>query len=480
MSGSLGMIAKALSARLFIGLALFSPAMVQAESLIELWERVAASNPTLLMSEHTVEQIRAQRDQVLSKLLPNVGVRGYYGYNSYNRDVNGNGFRLYGSGNQEYQGYLGGLQITQTLFDLPSYLTLQSYDKNTQAQEQYALAQRMQVAYKMVDSYLSILEAGDQIQQLEAESQSVTVQIQRLQHMHESQLAKVTDLYEIEAYGQSLKTAEIEAQYAKSIATEKLREITGVVAQSPDPLAQDEFPEMKRSADEWVEEAVTSNPLLLSLQAGSEAAQQMIASANAQHLPTASVQLSETISNTITNNLQVLPYNIGSALLNVNIPLYAGGGIEAGARESVQKYQVSREKIEEARREIERETRSAYFNVISGRSRIDSSRKEAEFREKAKIAQEKSYEVGVSNIVELLDAHRRLIRANTEHRKAKYDFIRSLISLRLNSGSLADLDLEAVAAWFHPLESHPHSKQNKSAGLNIEAVRLEKHHTNAP
>lgn len=425
---------------------------VRAEGLLELWERVVVSNPTLMMSEHQVEQARAQRDQALSKLLPNAGIKGYYGFNALNKDINSGGFKLYGPATQQYQGYYGSLQINQALFDLPSYINLQSADKTTQQREQYALAQRMQIAYQMVDSYLAILESNDMISQLEAEKESVDVQIDRLRHMHESQMAKVTDLYEIEAYGQAVETSLIESRHSRSIATETLREITGVVAERLDPLNQEEFPPLERNADEWVEEALTGNPLLLSLEAGSEAAQKMIASANAQHLPTASLGLGETISNTITNGVQITPYNIGSATLNVNIPLYAGGGIEAGVRESVQEYQVTREKIEAGRRQIEKETRTAWFNVSTGHSRIDSSRKEYAFREKAKIAQEKSYELGAATIVNVLDAHRRMIKASTDFRKAKYEYIRSLVSLRLNAGSLADLDLEAIAVWFRPNE----------------------------
>jgi hypothetical protein len=41
-----------------------------------------------------------------------------------------------------------------------------------------------------------------------------------------------------------------------------------------------------------------------------------------------------------------------------------------------------------------------------------------------------------------------LLKANTDYFKARYEFIRSLIRLRLNAGLLADLDLEAIEPWF--------------------------------
>ena len=424
----------------------------RAEGILQLWEHVIESNPTLKSSEHAVEQAKAQKDQAMAKLLPSMGVKGYYSFNSYNRNMEGGGFTLTGGTNTSYGGYMGSLQFTQALFDLPSFLTLQGADKQTQQQEQYALAQRMQVAYDLVDAYLNVLHAEDQIRQLKGEIDASRTQLARLRKMHEQQMAKVTDLYEVEAYAQSLETSEIEAEHEKAIATEKLREISGVLVQHPEVLRQVDFPELKRNADEWVQEALSSNPLLLSLQYGAESAQQMINSAQAQHLPTASFSAQETVANTITNNLQVTPYNIGSLYLNVNIPLYQGGGVEAGVREQAQKYSMTREKIEETRRAIEKDTRTAWFNVVSGRSRIESSLKEVKFREKAKTAQETSYHSGVTTIVDLLDAHRRLLKGQTDFYKARYDFVRSLIRLRLNSGSLADIDLEVISPWFGPTD----------------------------
>ena len=426
----------------------------RAESLIQLWEHVVESNPTQKSSEHAVEQARAQQDQVLAKLLPNAAIKGFYSYNSLNNSVNTNGFNLFSGNNKEYGGYNGNITISQALFDLPSYLRLQGANKQTQQQEASALAQRMEIAYKMLDQYLAILETDDLIAQLDAELEATQAQITRLQHMHESQLAKVTDLYEVEAFGQSLETSRIEANHQRAIFSEKLREITGVPVHNPDRLVENNFPEMQRSADEWVEEALTSNPMLLSLQYAAESAQQMIQSAHAEHLPTASVSASETIANTIYNNLQTNgldSYNIGSLYLNVNIPLFSGGGTEAGVRESVQRYQISREKIEEVRRSIEREVRTSWFNIDSGRSRIASTLREVGFREKAKIAQTTSYSIGTTTIVDLLDSHKKLLKARTEYQKARYDYIRSLIRLRMNAGSLADLDIESISPWFAPV-----------------------------
>lgn len=425
-------------------------APVSAEGLLQLWAQVVENNPTLKSSEYAVEQARAQQDQALAKLLPNISINGFYSLNNYNANANVTGFQPFGGANSvNYGGFRGVLQISQPIFDLPSYLRLEGAKKQSKQSEQQALAQRMQIAYDLVDQYLNVLEAADTILQLKAEQAATDQQVKRMRIMHKNELVSNTDLYEIEAYAESLQSSQLEAMHNKSIAAEKLRKLTGTLLHDFDTLTQEEFPEVKREADDWVREALSANPQLLSLKYASESAQSLIASAHAGHLPTASLSANEIYANTGYNNLQSSStYNVGSLYLNVNIPIYAGGGVEASERAAISKYQMSRERIEEVRRNIEEETRTAWLNVVSGHSRIDSSRKEFGFREKAKIAQERSYELGVVSIIEVLDAHRRLLKAKTDYLKARYDFIRNLIRLRLNAGSLADLDLEAIAPWF--------------------------------
>ncbi|WP_347986849.1 TolC family outer membrane protein [Methylomonas sp. AM2-LC] len=421
-----------------------------AESLLQLWAQVVENNPTLKGSEYAVEEARAQQDQALAKLLPNVSINSYYSFNNYNPNAMATGFQPFGGGKTvDYTGYRGILQISQPIFDLPSYLRLESAKSQSKQSEQQALAQRMQLAYNLVDQYLTVLEANDSLLQLEAELAATQAQLKSMRMMREHELASSTDLYEIEAYAESLNSTQLEAQHQKAIATEKIRKLTGTVMQTADPLTQNEFPEVKRSVDEWVQEALSANPQLLALQYATESAQSMRGSALAGHLPTASISANEIYANTSYNNLQSSStYNVGSLYLNLNIPIYAGGGIEAGEREAASKFQMSREKIEETRRSIEEDTRTAWLNVVSGHTRIASSKKEAVFREQAKIGKERSYQLGVSTIIDVLDAQKRLLKARTDYFKARYEFIRNLIRLRLNAGSFADLDLESIAPWF--------------------------------
>jgi outer membrane protein TolC len=118
---------------------------------------------------------------------------------------------------------------------------------------------------------------------------------------------------------------------------------------------------------------VSSNPNLSALKAALEAADQIIASSKAEHLPQLSLQLTETYSDQSYDNRQSPPYDVGSVNMLVNVPIYEGGRVDASVREAVARRQIALQEYEKVRRQIERETRTSFLNATAGYARIDST-----------------------------------------------------------------------------------------------------------
>jgi len=272
--------------------------------------------------------------------------------------------------------------------------------------------------------------------------------VKRIGRMHELQLAPVTDLYEVEAYYQTLLTKEIEVIGAHDIALEKLHETTGIAVTSVQKLNEAPLPPVQGEISQWVADGKRSHPALLAFEHAIESSQKLIDSARSEHLPQLALQMSETYAdNGGFDNRQLAPYNVGTVGLQLNVPIYSGGGIEAGARDATARYHQTLEKRKEKMREIEREIRTAYVQARTGHSRIDSTAKEVEAREKARDAQLKSYEFGVTTIVDVLESKKNLLKARFEHAKSRYEFFRSLITLKLWGGSLQIQDVEEINRW---------------------------------
>lgn len=412
----------------------------QAGVLLELYQKALENNPTLLSRKYAIEQAEAREDQAFSRLLPQISANGSYSLNKYHRE---------GLGTNQYEGLRGVVQISQALLDLPSYMRYQSAEASTEQSRGQYDAYIMELAGDLLDRYLQILEANDRIETLTEEKKSVETQIKRLRQMRKRQMVKVTDLYEVEAYKEALNTQIIEAENEKAIALERIREITAVL---PEPLAVmsiETFPEVPVDVEQWIKDAVSYNPNLLSLKAALEAADNIIYANRAGHLPQFTLQLSQIYSDQSFDNQPISnPYDIGSINLQLNIPIFSGGRIEAEVREAIARWHQLIQEYERIRRQIERETRTSFLNSISGRARIDSTRRQFEAQEKATKAQKRGYELGVTTIVDLLESRKETVRIKTEHRQACYDYLRSLIALRIWSGGLTMVDIEEIDKWF--------------------------------
>jgi outer membrane protein len=429
---------------LYSGFASAAPAV----DLLQLYEQTLATNPVLKGREYSIDQAEAQADQALSKLLPQIMASGNINWNNFTQartDVLG---RKLNNVTDRYEGQRGVLQARQALFDLPSFLRLQGADATVQQTRQELEAARMAVTADLIDRYFAVLEASDEMGYLQGEKELTSGEMNRIRRMYERQMAMVTDLYEVEAYYQTLETREIEVANAKAVALEKLRETAGIPVPDVAPLARDRLPEVPGQAEQWVQEAESHHPALLALQHAIEAAEKLIAGARAEHLPKVDLQLSETYSDNGTFDNRPYPrYNVGTVGLQLNVPIYSGGGIEAAARDATARYYLTVERQTEKRREIERETRTAWLNARTGRARVDSTAREVEAREKARAAQEKSYELGIATIVALLESKKNLLKSRFEQAQARYDYIRALVSLRLWAGSLSHQDIRDINAW---------------------------------
>ncbi|WP_217994811.1 TolC family protein [Methylogaea oryzae] len=416
--------------------------------MLELYEQTLATHPLIKGHEFSIEKAEAEKDQALSKLLPQVSAVGNLSWNEMTQPQTNTTTRQTSSQTNQYEGTRGIVQAKQALFDLPSFLRWQGAKSVVLQSEQELEAARMSVSADLVVRYLDTLQAEDELRYLQGEKALTEGDMKRIRRMHELKLVQVTDLYEVEAYYQSLLSKELEAAGVREIALEKLHETSGTPVTAIQPLNEALLPPLSGDVNQWVADALSGHPSVLALSHSIEAAQKLIYGAHMEHAPQVALQVSETYAdNGGYDNRQLPHYNVGTVGLQLNVPIYSGGAVEAGARNAVANYHQSLEKRTEKLREIERETRTAYVQARTWRARIESSEQEVKAREKARDAQQRSYELGVTTIVDVLESKKNWLKALFEHAKARYEFIRSLVALKLWRGTLDRPDIEEINAW---------------------------------
>ena len=418
-----------------------SPLAGNAGLLLELYQESLNSNPTLLGRTYAIDRAMAQQDQAFSQLLPQLSASGNFSYNRFDQrrdDV------------RRYSGKRGSIQASQALFDRPALLRYEGAQATTQQTEQELDAYRMQLAGEVLDRYLQVLEAIDQMTYVISEKEATDSQVKRLRKMLQRQMVKVTDVYEVEAYYQTLNTLEIEAQNDKAVGLERLRETTGVRLDAIAPLKKEKFLPVPENSKKWVQDAIENNPSLAALKYAIEAATKQISSTKAEHLPKLALQASQTYSDQGYDSRELPAYDVGTVSLQLTIPIYEGDRVNAATREAIARQQIAKQQFIQVRRQIERETRTSFLNAQASHARIASTRQEVSAQNKAFEGQKRGFQLGVSTIVDVMNTRKRLFKARIEHLQARYDYIRNLIGLRIWAGGLSITNIEEIDAWFSP------------------------------
>ena len=118
-----------------------------------------------------------------------------------------------------------------------------------------------------------------------------------------------------------------------------------------------------------------------------------------------------------------------SISLQLNVPLFAGGGVSSRVKEAVYLHRAAREVLHRTTRETERQTVDAYLGVLAEMSRVSALARAVESNQTALQATQAGYDVGTRTIVEVLNAQFQLYEAITNYYQSRYDYLLNVMRL---------------------------------------------------
>lgn len=410
-----------------------------ADNLLSLYQRALLASPELSGSQYALDIVRAQEDQAFGKLLPQAALRGNY---------SGNQLKYETRSGVGYPGRNAGLNIRQPLFDLQAYLLMKSQEALTAKGEENLISAHQQLIFDLVDRYVDALEATDKTEIIDTELKSTEKQLARVKSMSERQMALITDLYQLQAKVETLRSDLIVSQNDAHIALEKLRELTGDAITNVQPVRLDtQQPPPDGTVDSWVEQISRNNPDISALKHAVESADQSISAYQAGHLPRLELQAGANYSDTSFNNQQSPPYHVGTVGVEATIPLYEGGITSARVREAEGRKGLGNSQLEQKQREIEKITRNAFLDMSISQARSQATDRALEASIKSKLAMEKGYELGVVTIIDLLNAQKLMSEAQKNQRQARYRYFKTRTALLQQAGRLDIEELAKLNDW---------------------------------
>ena len=355
-----------------------------------------------------------------------------------------------------------GLNLSFSVFSYSNLMSLREADAQVaQAEANYHVAEQS-LMVRVSQAYFIVLEAQDDLDAQQASLEAIARQLDQANKRFDVGLIAITDVEEAKAARDNAAAQVIAAKRTLATTVDQLSEITG---ERYDSLSKpgDSMPlnnPEPSSEDKWVEVSLDQNLSLVSSRLAADVARANVQVQFGGHLPTIALTGSRTHTTTDeTENVGGPSLSLPSTItdkqvgIQISVPIFSGGGTQSRVRQSQYLWIAAKEQVVQTTRATERLARDAYLGVISGIARVQALRQALESNRTALKATEAGYEVGTRTAVDVLNARRLLVQAQTDYARSRYDYIQSIIQLRLAAGTLNRKDLEEIGKWLDVTEA---------------------------
>ena len=447
-----------LSSLICIGISIGFSSSVFADDLYQVYQMAVEKDPT-------INRAKADRDAAFegisisrANLLPQVSFTVDYTEGTadqFNFQDDENGIPGIGIITVDSKNIRSNLTVGLSIYDRQNWVALSRAEKVAhQSDTNYALS-KQDLIVRTTNAYLAILRAKDSLIFVQAEKRAIERQLEQTKQRFNVGLTAITDVHEAQANFDNTVAQEIITENVVELRLEEMREITGKYHNKLSVLNTENFSATRPSptgVDNWLKMAEEKNLDLMVRNFSKDIAKDDISAAKAGHYPTLSFQGNYTNDDTALNGNDTFPVRNNQSLgLNLNVPIYLGGSVNAQTAQARYRFVAASEDLELAYRSTVRSVRSAYNDVIAATSTIRALKQAVVSANSALKATEAGFDVGTRTIVDVLDSTRNQFDARQNLASARYDFISAILNLKRASGNLTEQDLVDINRGLIPM-----------------------------
>jgi protease secretion system outer membrane protein len=428
---------------------LMSSAGAGAVTFNEAYQAALKNDPAYRMNYY--ENEFARENVVLGRagLLPNIGAS----YSANRNRVDLEGQDILGRASLTHPQYISraaSVSLRQPLLNLEAIARYRQSRVQADASEAQLRAHGGEVVLRVAGAYLDALLASDALALAQAQRDAYAEQSKVNARLFEKGEGTRTEMLETAARLDQSEAQVLEASDTVDINRNSLAVVIGMDPGVLQPLAPDFRVGVLAPAgfDQWKALALANNPDLQSAQLMVESARLEIQKARSGHAPridlvaTYSKNDAETI-NTYTQNS--VNRSVG---VQVNVPLYAGGQVNAVSRQAVDSYERAKADLQVRTDRVTIELRKSHSQALSSVARLEALGKAVASARLLIKATEQSIKGGVRINLDLLNAQQSLTSVQRDLAQARYSYLIALLRLRAAAGTLSPADVGEVAAYF--------------------------------
>lgn len=449
---------------LSLSVLLISPLTTEAANLIEVYQQAQASDPQFQQAIANRLSTKTGVPISAAALLPNIMMTanpavsrfGYAGSNvarvtplTPNNTV--------APRNLTTRNYTLILSATQTIFNFQQFSAVAQQVALSKGADATLNAALQDLMIRVAKAYFAVLQDEENLAYNEANKLANAEQLEQVKQQYNVGLKTITDVYTAQAAYDTAVSQFIQAETTLAIDRENLRVITGKYYTDLASLS-DNFPLVSpepHDVEEWVKTSLKQNWSIKASQYQVESNKQIIREQFAGHLPTINVegswtrQYSDNINQYLSfqNRRGPATVNEKSVGLNINVPIFQGGGVIAQTNQAIYNYQAAQQSLEQTVRNTTNSTRQSYLNVISGISKVIADKQSIKSNKSSLEGMEASYRVGTETLVDVLNQQQKLFQAQTTYAQDRYALVNNILLLKQAAGTLSFNDLCAINEW---------------------------------
>lgn len=427
--------------QLFVLILLFHVNVSRAESpsfsLVDAYQLAQHNDSTASIFRSEVDAQQERSRQSLAGLLPNLSLRAYG--DTRKQDVTQPGFLPY---NSDFNSSDLSATVSQPLYrpvELANYRL--SKVQSAIAKAQYELTEQ-DIMYRVAVAYFDVLIAQETLATIKSQSTVITQLYAQAESLYKNGQVWVTDVDEARA---SYDLAHIQTIRAKSdleIKKQVLRKYTGRL---PARLAvflgeENLIPLVPEELSEWEKLALENSPHIILAKLELESADEIINVAHSGHYPT--VDLIARYAQ-LTGDLDNETTDIAVGVL-LEIPLYSGGVHSAGVREAKASRNKSRYSLHDITEQVLMNVRQSYLLVSNNRLLVQVTKQSFESSQAVLESSHLGVKNQIRNSLDVLNAQLAVFDSQREMVSAAYEFLKSMLGLKIAAGTLTLSDLRVM------------------------------------
>jgi outer membrane protein len=427
----------------FLVAALFA-GQTWAADLLSIYREAQIQDATYAGAKAQYIGAQEKLPQARALLLPNINFSAGAHYNDVDTNYPNN---VFPSGRRDFYDYNYGINLTQPIYRRQNDATYEQAKVQVKQAETQLSAASQDLMTRVAQGYFDVLLARANLSTIRSQKTAVAEQLEQAKRNFIVGTATITDSREAQARYDLVVAQELVGENDLEVKGRALEQIVGKpvgkLAGLSTPVTLN--PPVPADMAAWVDQAYQSSLQVAFAQQSVEIAAQEIKKADAGHYPTLDAVGSLT-DNYGNSSAQGIGSDIKALVvgLQLNVPLYQGGGISSRVREAVAGQERARQDLESARRTVALQTREAFLGVTSGLGQIKALRQAVGSTtlqlESTKLGQE----VGVRTAVDVLNAEQQLAASQRDLAQAVFNTIVNQLKLKAAVGKLAEADLADI------------------------------------